>query len=54
MTSSNYFKNDSKVYKESDKISNYNYDSDVIEIISLNDNDTINSNTQNSSYFSKD
>ncbi|SOV17854.1 DNA repair protein RAD5, putative [Plasmodium gaboni] len=54
MTSSNYFKNDSKVYKESDNISNYNYDSDVIEIISLNDNDTVNTNTQNSGYFSKD
>ncbi|CRG95140.1 DNA repair protein RAD5, putative [Plasmodium gallinaceum] len=39
MTSSNYFKNETKIYKESFSSSKYNYDSDVIEIISLNDNE---------------
>ncbi|CAI7721926.1 DNA repair protein RAD5, putative [Plasmodium vivax] len=40
MTSSNYFKNDTKVFQESvGKLGGESYDSDVIEIINLNENE---------------
>ncbi|GAB67635.1 DNA helicase [Plasmodium cynomolgi strain B] len=40
MTSSNYFKNETKIFQESvGKLGGESYDSDVIEIISLNENE---------------
>ncbi|CRH01658.1 DNA repair protein RAD5, putative [Plasmodium relictum] len=40
MTSSNYFKNETKINKKSFNSTKYDYDSDVIEIINLNDNES--------------
>ncbi|SBT40678.1 DNA repair protein RAD5, putative (RAD5) [Plasmodium ovale wallikeri] len=39
MNNSNYIKNETKLYKESADVSSYTYDSDVIEIVNVNDNE---------------